>query len=284
MSSLATGLRLLRRLSPAQPFLRVSEAAEALSLPKSTVSRLLKVLAASDLLERDAGGRGYRCGPLALHLGNLYLAQHSLLDLVDAALVELVERFAVTGYAGVLNGTEIVLLRVRQGRAPLRIVYEVGGRVPAHVTAIGMALLARLDDARIAALYGPTLSYPPMNTQISIGRFVKELAQVRRRGWAASFGTTHLGIGAVGAAVASPNEPQSIGFSLSFPLIDADRTRRQEIATAVTAAARAIGTRIGDPFWHATARAPAPAGPPPGQGPAGAAGRMRRDEPAEAGL
>jgi DNA-binding IclR family transcriptional regulator len=251
MSSLATGIRLLQRLSAEQPFLRVSEIAAALALPKSTVSRLLKALATSGLLEREETGRGYRCGPLALHLGTLYLAQHSLLDLVDDALVQLVERFAVTGYAGVLNGSEIVLLRVRQGRAPLRIVYEAGGRVPAHVTAIGMALLARLDDARVAALYGPTLVYEPMAARLSIGRFLKELALVRRRGWAASLGTTHAGIGAIGAALASPSEHQPIGFSLSFPLIDADRARRQEIAAAVTASAGAIGARIGDPFWQA---------------------------------
>jgi DNA-binding IclR family transcriptional regulator len=264
MSSLATGLRLLQRLTPAQPFLRVSEVASALDLPKSTVSRLLKALAASGLLEREEAGRGYRCGPLALQLGSLYLAQHALLDLVDEALVGLVERFAVTGYAGVLNGTDIVLLRVRQGRAPLRIVYEVGSRVPAHVTAIGMALLARFDDTRVRALYGETLIYAPMNARLPLGRFLKELDAVRRRGWAASLGTTHAGIGAIGASVASPNEQQPIGFSLSFPLIDADRARRQEIAEAVVAAARAIGARTSDPFWHDRERsgdAPAPRRP-----------------------
>lgn len=250
MSSLATGLRLLQRLSPEQPFLRVSEVAGALGLPKSTVSRLLKALAASGLLEREEMGRGYRCGPLALQLGNLYLAQHALLDLVDDALVSLVERFAVTGYAGVLNGTDLVLLRVRQGRAPLRIVYEVGGRVPAHVTAIGMALLARFDDARVRGLYGDTLTYAPMNVRQPVDRFLKELDAVRKRGWAVSLGTTHAGIGAIGAAVASPNEQQPIGFSLSFPLMDADRVRRQEITQAVVAAARAIGARIGDAFWQ----------------------------------
>jgi DNA-binding IclR family transcriptional regulator len=155
----------------------------------------------------------------------------------------------------VLNGTEIVLLRVRQGRAPLRIVYEVGGRVPAHVTAIGMALLARLSDARVTGLYGGTLVYAPMATRTPIGRFLKELDLVRRRGWGASLGTTHAGIGAIGAAVASPSEHQPIGFSLSFPLIDIDRARRQEIAAAVTASAGAIGARIGDPFWQAHAPA-----------------------------
>jgi DNA-binding IclR family transcriptional regulator len=273
MSSLATGLRLLQRLSPRQPFLRVSEVAEALALPKSTVSRLLKVLAESGLLEREETGRGYRCGPLALQLGNLYLAQHSLLDLVDDALDGLVERFAVTGYAGVLNGTEIVLLRVRQGRAPLRIVYEVGGRVPAHVTAIGMALLARLDDTRVHALYGDTLVYAPMNARIPMARFLKELELVRRRGWAASLGTTHAGIGAIGAAVASPNEQQPIGFSLSFPLMDADRVRRQEIVEAVVAGAGAIGARIGDPFWRAHA-------PADGE----AARRPSKNSPARAGI
>jgi DNA-binding IclR family transcriptional regulator len=162
----------------------------------------------------------------------------------------------------------------------LRIVYEVGGRVPAHVTAIGMALLARLDDARVAALYGSTLVYQPMAMRMPIDRFLKELELVRKRGWGASLGTTHAGIGAIGAAVASPNEHQPIGFSLSFPLIDADRARRQEIAAALTASAGAIGARIGDPFWQ-------PQAPADGTGAAGKPRRARsaaRSNPAEAGV
>src|SRR5262249_12100055 len=113
-----------------------------------------------------------------------------------------------------------------------------------------------------------------------ITRFLKELEPVRRRGWAASLGTTHAGIGAIGAAVASPNEHQPIGFSLSFPLIDADRALRQEIATAVTASAGAIGARIGDPFWQAHERANGGGA----SAPTGARrARRSKTEPAEAG-
>src|SRR5215471_1267418 len=140
-------MRVLKLLDKRRPVLRVGEISRALSLQKSTVSRLLRTLGEHEFLEREQEGQGYTVGRRSLVLSDLYLAGHSLLDRIDAAIDSLVEEFGFVGYAGALSGADIVVLRLKSGRYPLRFVQDVGKRVPAERTAIGRALLARQPDA-----------------------------------------------------------------------------------------------------------------------------------------
>jgi DNA-binding IclR family transcriptional regulator len=233
MNSLEAAMRVLKLLDKRRPVLRVGEISRALSLQKSTVSRLLRTLSEHEFLEREREGQGYAVGRRALALSDLYLAGHSLLDRIDAAIDALVEEFGFVGYAGVLSGSDIVVLRLKSGRYPLRFVQDVGQRVPAERTAIGRALLARQPDA----MRGNRAS------------LAEELAKIRRNGWAAIESAIIPGIAAVGAAVGDPARGEALGFALSFPAAATDELLRGRMARRIRDEALAIGKRLGDPFW-----------------------------------
>jgi IclR family KDG regulon transcriptional repressor len=228
MSSLDSAIRILRSLSAQKPTLRVSDVSAELDLPKSTASRLLKTLSDGGLLERLEGSRQYSAGPLLLQLGGLYVSTHSVLDLVDRVLAELVESFSFTGYAGILDALDVVVLRQWQGSHPLRLVLDVGSRVPALHTAMGVALLADRDDAQIAAMLGPSAPF-------------ERIGQCRRKGWVEVPCPTVPGITAIGAVIKSADRGQpSIGISMSFPDHAADRRLRGEMAAKLVEAVREI--------------------------------------------
>jgi DNA-binding IclR family transcriptional regulator len=244
MNSLEAAMRVLELLDKRRPVLRVGEISRALSLQKSTVSRLLRTLSEHDFLEREREGQGYTVGRRALVLSDLYIAGHSLLDRIDAVLDALVEEFGFVGYAGVLSGADIVVLRLKSGRYPLRFVQDVGQRVPAERTAIGRALLARQHDAEALALVGQH-SQP----RAARAALIEELARIRRKGWAAIDSAIIPGIAAVGAAVGDPARNQALGFALSFPLTATNELLRARMGRAVRDAALGIGKRLGDPIW-----------------------------------
>lgn len=150
MSSLENALEILGLLSPKREVLRVSEVARDLQIPKSSVSRLLQTMCASGLLEREEGGQGYLTGPLSLWLGSLYRNRFSAVDDADRIVSRLVARFGFTGYVSCLSTDDIILLRVRQGSYPLRHVRDVGTKLPAFETAMGLSLLAdfSLDECK----------------------------------------------------------------------------------------------------------------------------------------
>jgi DNA-binding IclR family transcriptional regulator len=249
MSSLDNALRILGCFSSERVVLGVTSVAEELDLPKSSVSRLMKAMAEAGLLEQPAGHRGYSPGVLAFRLGNLYQRQHNVPDLVERGVARLVDEFGLTGYIGVLDGTDIVLTGVRQGTYPVRLVLPKGMRIPAHVTAIGLAILAHYPADRVREMFPCEVRYSEtgqINSPDEIGTLV---ADVRERGIAAIQGMTYRGFNAVGAAVGSVEEGQIIGFSLSYPqdVQTDDLVRRMRERMWETAAE--IGGRNGDPFW-----------------------------------
>ena len=74
MNSLEAAMRILKLLDKRRRVLRVGEISRALSLQKSTVSRLLRTLSEHEFLERERDGQGYTVGRRVLALSDLYLA------------------------------------------------------------------------------------------------------------------------------------------------------------------------------------------------------------------
>lgn len=249
MSSLDSAIRILQCFSAHRPQLGVSEVARRLEMPKSTVSRLMKGMERSGFLEQDEASRCYRPGLFAFRLGNLYRAHLSTLDLVDDAVSELVEEFGLTGYTGVLNGTDVVILRVRQGWYPVRFVLEPGYRVPAWVTAIGKALLARASEDEVRRMHPEVLHYPTTDVTRTIDDLLRELDEVRVRRWADAAETTFVGFGAVGVAVGKPEESQPVAFCLSYPTNAVKDDQRDEMVGRLLELGERIGRRCGDSFW-----------------------------------
>ena len=248
MSSLENGLRILSLVTEDRPVLRVGEVCRELTLPKASVSRLLKSLAEAGLLERDGRDLGYVVGGMALELAGFYLARHSLLDLVTEAVADLVREFGFTGHAGIVSGHERVLLVARQGSFPLQHTGSVAERKPAFDSIIGRAILARLsDEAAIKQLdSGPERD---MRARMTDEQVRAELAAIRARKIAGSSSLITPGISSIGAAVSDPGRNEVMGFCLSFPTIAADQATQDRIADSVIRHARAIGVRIRDPAW-----------------------------------
>lgn len=242
LSSLGNALQIVSLLGPDRPVLRVGEVCRDLGLPKSSVSRLLKALGESGLLERESDGPGYVAGRRALELGELYVSRHSLLDLIDHTIGRIVKTFGFAGYAGILSGRELVIIRVRHGSYPLRLVHPVGTRLRSFDTAIGQALLSRLSEAEAAEAVGSEHSADE-------GAVRQTLDEVYCSGVAQAESAVVPGIAAIGAAVRKPDGREAIGFSISFPVGAVSQEEYRDMALWIRAEAAAVAARIGDSYW-----------------------------------
>ncbi len=247
MSSLESAVSILRCFHSETPELAVSDVARQLAMPKSTVSRLLRAMGEQGLVEQDAESRRYRVGLLPFRLGQLYHAHTKVIDLVDAEVEALVNETGFTGYIGVLNEADIVILRKRHGRYPVRMVLEPGYRMAAAATAFGKALLARLSNDELRRILPPTSGNGKSGTRMPIGKLLAELELVRSQRWAMA-DEAFPGMGAIGAAVGSADDQPAVGFSLSFPDNAVNPKLRRTIAEGVAAAARRVAMKTGDPI------------------------------------
>ncbi|MFI5012708.1 MAG: IclR family transcriptional regulator [Hyphomicrobiales bacterium] len=247
MSSLEKSLAILGLLRTERAVLRVGEVCRELSMPKSSVSRLLGRMCAAGLVERDGREPGYLIGPRVLQLAQLYMARHSLAALMEAALDRLIATFGFTGYLSALSGAEIVLLRVRQGSYPLRYVRETGSRLPAAQTAMGLALLARLTDEEVRKRLDQAGASAQRSTDLA--RLPSRLAAARRRGIVVAPSVLMSGISTISAAVLDEAADNLVAMGLAYPTKAVDRFLRRRIEDGVLEQAGAIGREVKDPFW-----------------------------------
>jgi len=109
-------------------------------LPRSSAHRMLERLVSMRWLHRE--GRDYMLGLRLMELGSLAVHQDRL---HSTALPHLQELHRATGFVvhlAVLEGDDLVYLEKIGGRLATAVPTRIGGRRPAHSTALGKALLA----------------------------------------------------------------------------------------------------------------------------------------------
>jgi DNA-binding IclR family transcriptional regulator len=246
--TVTNAFRLLTCFTLEEPVSTVSLLTKRLRMSRTGVLRLAATLEGLGMLERNGRGNGYRIGIRAFELGSLYLASHPLKARVDSALDDLVRETGWTAYLGVLERDEMVTLTCREGTLPIRFIYRAGSRLPCTTTAIGKAILMRLESKTLDEHLGKRrelrrLTKNSLRTRTDLD---KDLALSRRRGWSLACEEAHIGLTAVGAAILDGAGRPIAGISLSFLDQPPDSGRRKRFGTLVSDAANALSAVIAD--------------------------------------
>jgi len=214
---LERGLRLLACFSPEQPLWSAPDLARHLSLPRSTVFRLLTTLVDAGYLQRTGGE--YRLGLAVLRLGYDYLAAQPLAQLAQPLLQSLCQRLGLTTNLGVLDGTNVVYLLRMQPPGAFQGAVRVGSRLPAHAAVLGRALLQDMNGAALRCLFGGnTLAQFSEHTPCTVDQLCQLLQHDRERGCALGEGFYERGISSIAAPVrdADGQIVAAVGVAIAF--------------------------------------------------------------------
>lgn len=185
----------------------LEELARAVASPKSTVHRALASLTRAGLASRQGVGH-YALGDEFLRLAFAHHQARPEHQRVMPALGALAERFGETAHYAVLDGAEVVYrAKVDPPTGAVRLTSTIGGRNPAHCTAVGKLLLAaRLpDDAAVLAwAEGHGLERRTDRTITDAEAFAAELARVRRRGYAVDDQENEVGVNCLAVPAGLP--------------------------------------------------------------------------------
>lgn len=183
----------------ASPVLALSELTERTGLPKSTVHRMADQLVELRWLDRTA--LGYRLGMRFFEVGGLVAERNHLRE---RALPYLQDLQAATGHQvhlGVFEDHDVVILEKVWGHGAPHLPTRVGGRMPAHCTAIGKALLAFAGDAVIEDVIAAGLARRTGRTIVVADLFRQQLATVRTTHWALEDEENVVGLRCVAAPI-----------------------------------------------------------------------------------
>ncbi len=142
---------ILRTLGSHPTGLSLGDIAREVTLPRSTVQRIIGALEQEGMVAAMAGGSGFRLGP---ELGRLvHQSQVDVLSIARPMLVELSRELQETVSLCRLDGERVQVIERIIAERELRVVPPIGViQVPFHSTAPGKALLATLADERVERL------------------------------------------------------------------------------------------------------------------------------------
>jgi DNA-binding IclR family transcriptional regulator len=201
--------------------LTVAEAAERLGVARSTAHRLLAMLVYRDFAVQSED-RAYRPGPV------LELATHSssrAAQLRETALRHMRWLVALLGESCNLTmrvGDTARFVASLECDQLLRVGSREGMVFPAHRTSGGLLLLAELDREQLEELYDKSRFTERADERPDLTALRRELAKVRRAGFAVNRERSERGVVAVGVPVRLDGEAVA-ALSIFMPSVRYDK-------------------------------------------------------------
>ncbi|MBL8930871.1 MAG: IclR family transcriptional regulator [Kineosporiaceae bacterium] len=221
----------------------ISDIARRSGLAKSTTHRLAAELIRLGLLEQGEGG-GVRLGLRLFELGQLVPRRHALHEAARPFMEDLREATGNNVHLAVLDGIEVVYVEILWARDVQPLPSRVGGRLPAHATGVGKAMLAFSSPEVVRARIEAGLARRTAYTIIMPGALTRELAAIRASG--ISYDRQESAMGVVCAACPVFGVDGAVVAALSVTG-RAERLDIERMAPAVRTAALALSRSLGAP-------------------------------------
>jgi DNA-binding IclR family transcriptional regulator len=246
-------LRVLDLFTVERPSWSATEIARELDMPTATTHRIVRALEARSYLAKVESR--YRLGFAAIDLGRRATASMDLRVRLGNVLPELARTTAETAlltvYDEARNGS-LCVDRIETTHS-LRLTIDIGRVTPIHAGASAKALLAFLEEPIIEEVLSRDLEPLARGTVTDPEALRKELAQIRKRGWASSFEENNIGawgiaapilvggrvIASIGFAAPAARHSDSAVRALAKLVCDAARESEARLDSASAAATRA---------------------------------------------
>jgi len=225
-------VKILETLAASPTRLTLSELQERMGYPRSSLHALVRTLRDLKWVEADESGSAFGVGPHALLSGTAYLDRDPALRFAYETLEDLRSEIGYTIHYARRDDAHVLYLASRESRNSVRLVSRVGRRLPAHVTALGQALLSDLTEAEVDALLPAKLTAVTPHTIVDRAELHAELDRVRRRGFAFECEQGTEGVACVAVGVGY-RIPATDAVSCSMPAHLATPEHVNEVAEAV---------------------------------------------------
>ena len=191
----------------------------AMSIPKSSAHNLLFTFENMGYLQKNPEKGVYKIGLKAFETGSTFLENNGIYNYSRELLKSLVDEVGETAHLATLDGTDVLYINKFDCSHAVRMISNIGKRVPAHATAIGKAVLAARNDEEIKKIYpDENLLKMTKNTIVSRTKLLKELNEIRKNGFATEQEESTPGIRCIAILVDDYRMYPELSISIAVPL------------------------------------------------------------------
>lgn len=246
VQSAARTLQILDLMGEEKRALSLTELSVLLEWPKSTVHGFLATLRDYDYISQSEDDGKYSLGIRLFELGNVLQASWDINDVARPKMVQLNARFGETVHLATEDKGEVLYLEKIDSNHLLRIVSQVGSRLPMHCTGVGKTLLAFRSNREVAQIIQrhPMQSFTS-KTITDSAVLERELNEIRERGYAYDNGEIMDSLRCVAAPIYNSNGNVSYALSISGLSNNMNDDRIGRIVKELLNACNTISKEIG---------------------------------------
>lgn len=219
-------------------------------IPKSSTHHLLNMMLEHHFVTYYEEERAWGLGVAAFEIGSAYLRSRPLQRLGRQRLVALTSQTRKTSHLAILHGVDVLYIdKEEPPRDVPRLITEVGVRLPAHLTSVGIAILANLPTQQVRALYD---NHQLVNRTGVGPRDLRELLpilkKVREIGYAYDMQMTTPGVCCVAAPVFTRDGLPTAALGITLLSSAPGDSEIAEFAAALQKESRRLSRALG---WRA---------------------------------
>ncbi|MGC8573605.1 MAG: IclR family transcriptional regulator [Caldisphaera sp.] len=185
IKSLAKAIEILSLLK-LNSNMRLNDISKKINAPKSTTHGLLSTLCDFGFVEKTSVAGEYKLGYKLYELGMEVAKQWKIIDVALPYLKNIVNELNETAHLATLSTDgEVFYIQKYESNRSIKIVSDVGSKLPAHCTGVGKVLLSYLDDKSLLKIVqSKGLKSFTKNTITDFEKLKEELTKIKIQGYA----------------------------------------------------------------------------------------------------
>lgn len=243
--SLVKALAILDCFGAEQPQRGVREIARQLGMSSSTVGRLLATLNSAGVLSQDPTTRLYRMGSKVSSWSAVYRHGLDVREQARPMLEELHRLTQETINFYVLDGVERVCVKRIESPQRVRVIVQIGERLPLHAGSAGKAILAFALPELVQRILERPLERMTDNTITSRKKLPQELLSIQKCGCAVSCAERFTDAMGRAAPIFDASSHVIAALNVAGPLLRFTDTQVAEYAPHVMEFARRVSQALG---------------------------------------
>ena len=246
VQSVDRALQIIETLAEDDEGYRLSDLAVRTGLSTSTAHRLLTTLEKRRFVQFDRSESKWHVGAQSFAVGATFTRRRNFVAQAVPYLRKLRDQTRETANLAVVDDEAIIVLTRVESREIMRSLTKVGGRVAMVASGVGKAVLATYSDAEVGAIirhHGM-----PRLTEKSIvrpGDLFKDLAAIRRQGYAVDNEEACMGLRCIAAVVYNDCSEPLAAISVSGMTSRVSDDRLPDLGRAVREVAAELTAALG---------------------------------------
>ncbi len=224
---------------------RLLDLATRTGLQRPTVHRMLKCLAAENMVQQDPDSHRYFLGSMVFELGLTAAPRYNLKEICHPALTRIAEATGDTVFLTQRSGLDAVCIDRREGTFPIKtFTLEIGMRRPLGVGTGSVAILGALSEEEIRHTIEANAARLPEHGLTS-SSLTAQVRRAQKLGYAVRDAPSLAGVRSIGVALRNQSGVAFASLSVSTISSRMNDKRVAELATMLKNEIRLIEKQLG---------------------------------------